>query len=169
MYLKGFYFDLSLLLGFSILNILVVTFLLVPTVRIYYLDPKIRWWEAFPRYSVDINAELEGFGKTKIHDISKSGIFVEAIDEIREGDIIPILFEVMGIHYKLTGKVIAFFDKGNIKGIGVQFFGLTRTDKKMVSTLIKSFEKAGVERRPAKRNYKDELTVLFARVFKIFS
>ena len=161
MYLKGHYLDLSFLLGFSILNILVVTFLLVPAVRIYYVDPKIRWWEAFPRYNVGLDAVLEGFGATKVHDMSKSGVFAEAIDGVNEGDIVPLIFSYDGQEYKLNGKTVAFFQKGPIKGMGIQFFGLDTKDKKMVSRLIKTWEKVGIDRRPAKRNYFKEFIVWF--------
>ena len=166
MYLRGHYFDLALLLGFSILNILVVTFLLVPAVRIYYTDPKLRWWEAFPRYAVNIAAKLEGFGATKIHDMSKSGVFVDAKEGLKEGDILPLSFETNGNRYKLNGKVIAFFSKGAINGMGIQFFGISNHDKKVIARLIRSWEKEGVSRRPAKRNYRDEIYSTIKKIFK---
>lgn len=164
MYAKGLYLDLSLLLGFAILNILVVTFLLIPAVRIYYIDPKLRWWEAYPRFSVNLKAYFEGFGETLIHDMSKSGVFVTAIPSLKEGDIIPISFESNGESFKLEGRVVAFFKKGAIDGMGLQFFGLDFKRKRQLAHLIRGWEKQGIERRPARRNYllevKQQLTSL---------
>lgn len=165
MFKKGLYLQLSGFVLFTLLNILVVIFVLVPAVRVYYMDPKLRWWEAFPRYSVNLKALLEGFGETIIHDMSKSGIFVEAQDGIKEGDIIPVEFTANDQEFKLSGKVVAFFQKGDIKGMGIQFFGLELAEKRKLAKLIKAWDKEGIPRRPAKRNYIVETKTWFKRLF----
>lgn len=164
MFKRGFYLELFIFISFTILNVLVVTFLLVPAIRIYYTDPKLRWWEAFPRYSIDLKAILEGLGETIIHDISKSGIFVDAQEGIKEGDLIPIKFSYHDQEYNLEGKVVAFFKKGEIDGMGIQFYELDRKSKRKLRQLITIWEKEDVPRRPAKRHYISEAKQWFKRL-----
>jgi len=167
MYLNGHFIDLAVLLGFTLLNILVVSFILVPAVRIYYTDPKLRWWEAHPRYNVKLECELEGFGESHIHDMSKSGVFVSNIDGGPSvGDIVPIKFTENDDEYKLNGKVIAFFKKGDIDGIGIQFFANSRDKVKDIKKLIKKWERSGVNRRPKRRDYLSELKNLPVKFMK---
>lgn len=64
-----------------IFNIGLVGYFLVPAVRKVYFDPRLRWWEALPRYSADFKAFiLNGDQKVEAYvgNFSQSGMFVKS-------------------------------------------------------------------------------------------
>ena len=72
-----------------VLNIGVVVYFLVPSVRKFYEDSTMRWWESAVRYDFELDCELialeDKTGKrAKVHtkNLSRSGMFFESDDEL---------------------------------------------------------------------------------------
>jgi hypothetical protein len=73
-------FNLPNLLFAYALNLGIVTYFLLPAVREVYFNPRLRWWEAKPRYSVNLASEVEcstGPRKSVVTNISEGGAFVK--------------------------------------------------------------------------------------------
>ncbi|MCB9060487.1 MAG: PilZ domain-containing protein [Halobacteriovoraceae bacterium] len=165
---NGAYLLFAFFILFFVLNCLVVVYLLVPAVRIAYLDPSIRWWESHPRYTKEIPCSVNESFKTRILNISRSGVFVEKSPEFVKGDIVEIEFESFEYKLKLKAKVIHNFSVNGINGFGLQFEvdSMTASDKKNVKALIRKLDESGAPRRPEKRN---EFLAFFSWLSILFS
>ena len=72
---------LPIILAYS-LNLIIVTYFLVPAVRKVYFDPRLRWWETLPRYSCNILANVNDQGKEftgQISNFSEAAFFSNPI------------------------------------------------------------------------------------------
>lgn len=77
-------FQLPALIGFFMINFFVVGYFLIPGVRSVYFNPRLRWWEAAPRYVVETPAEIiTHLGRhcyCHIRNISRGGAAIEFVD-----------------------------------------------------------------------------------------
>ncbi len=146
-------------IGFGLLNIAMVTYLLLPAVRIAYLDPRIRWWEAKPRYSAHIPCEIDGKIQSTVRNISQSGVFITAdIDLPIDSDInlefilnaAPTTFDI-----KSRAKVVYKFMVDGHEGYGARFTELSPDNKRLMKSMIKHLEKSHCQRRPPHRHLSD--------------
>lgn len=152
LFLMGNYALLSMWILFLMLNISVVAYLLLPAVRIAYLDPKVRWWEAKPRYQIDIPCKINEEVDAKILNISETGVFVQENGKLEDKSEIKIKFDFEDLGFDFTAEVVHKFAIDNISGYGIQFKDLNSSDKRKIKKLTKIFEKKKVPRRPPKRN-----------------
>lgn len=102
---------LTFLVMVTALNLTVVAYFLVPAVRLAYMDPNLRWWEALPRYRVNFPAKLTQLPIEKlgvhIRDISEGGVLL-AIHPRAELDLtqpLDITFNFEIYDFKLSGDV----------------------------------------------------------------
>jgi hypothetical protein len=148
--------------GFSLLSIIVCGYFLLPAIRLAYFDPRIRWWEANPRYEkelpVKINKNLDG----KILNFSESGIFLNHNLVIELDSVVNLEITYHGIEIKVPGRVIYHFNQLPKIGYGVQFVldSTYRQERKKIHQIVKLLEKEDVPRRPKKRTLK---TLLYWR------
>jgi hypothetical protein len=133
---------------FSILNILylgfglvVVSYFLIPQVRRVYFDPRVRWWENQPRYTVRQEALISilgesqpGIGKTLaciVEDLSEGGCFVsvdkEGIAEVPSR--VQLELKLCGLAYTLSGRVLHKTQRGDRFFFGTQFEFSTPDEK----------------------------------------
>lgn len=147
---------------FGVLNVFVVGYLLLPAVRIAYMEPRIRWWEAKPRYSVNIKSILDDQTKAEVKNISKSGVFMATHENLAIDSEVDVeftfaapLISAKEFHIKLKVLVLHKFFVDNIEGYGAKYIGLTAGNKFLINALIKCLEKSDVERRPPRRNISD--------------
>jgi len=141
---------------FGILNLAIVSYLLIPAVRLAYVDPRIRWWEAEPRYSVSMDCMIDNKTPGKIKNISTKGVFITTDRDLRINSNTRIAFKFIApsLDLNLNVKVVVrhkFTIKGT-EGYGVQFVGLTKDNKHFINALVKFMEKSRVDRRPPRRN-----------------
>lgn len=149
----------SSFISFAILNLVIVSYLLLPAVRIAYLDPRIRWWEAEPRYSVNLDCKVNNQTAGIIKNISSSGVFI-AIDsdlEINSTVALEFKFSAPSMEFMIRSRVAVLhkFTINNIEGYGAQFSGITKGDKHLIKSIIKYLEKSKTVRRPPRRNVGD--------------
>jgi hypothetical protein len=77
---------LVLLFVFSC-NTVIVGYFLLPVVREFYFNPRLRWWETSPRYNFEVPAEVrwvQGHFSGRIKNISQSGLYFQSETEISE-------------------------------------------------------------------------------------
>lgn len=89
--------SLGMLIAVSAVNLLLVAYLLLPSVREIFLNPSIRWWEHAPRYIVNWPATVlknESDKKCHLNDVSIGGASLEmAPGNIARGDIVYLKFQ----------------------------------------------------------------------------
>ena len=155
---------LSFFIFFGTLNIIVVSYLLLPAVRIAYLDPRIRWWEAKPRYTVSIECEINKQAAGTIRNISKSGVFIATNNELPINSEIHLDFTAISplnksrhFHIQINAIVLHKFKINNHEGYGIRYSTPDHKNRLLMNSMIKHFEKSNFERRPARRNIIDLL------------
>lgn len=150
---------LTLFSLFGVLNLAIVSYLLLPAVRIAYLDPAIRWWEAKPRYSVNIDCQVNHQNMATIKNISASGVFILADSElpINSNLELKFRFSASAMDYNITANVIVLhkFSINGIEGYGSRFVGLSTSNQRLVKSMLKYLEKTNTMRRPPRRNMGD--------------
>jgi hypothetical protein len=146
-------------IGFGLLNIAVVTYLLLPAVRIAYLDPRIRWWEAKPRYSANIPCEIDGKIQSTVRNISLSGVFITTEMDLPIGSDVNLEFILNDAPAKFDIKsranVVHKFIVDGHEGFGARFTELSPDNKRLIKSMIKYLDKSNCQRRPPRRNFSD--------------
>lgn len=150
--------SLPLISLFIVLNISVVTYFLIPAVRVAYMDPKLRWWESKTRYKVDMNAKFEdesGIHDIKLSDIAEGGAYVLSdmnTDLKRHG---YISFTHLNFSLKIEGEIV-YFGKPGVSEFGFKFNNLDPKTNKDIKKLMRAIKKQGAEStRPTDIWYKD--------------
>jgi hypothetical protein len=124
-------FPISLIAGMTALNLIVVGYFLLPAVRLAYMDPKVRWWEAKPRYLVDfVGKALQGHRSTdlKVSNISEGGLFVTVANKVatlESSEPVQVEFDFLGTPYSLVGQIRHHSSGATEARYGVQFAELT--------------------------------------------
>jgi hypothetical protein len=135
------------------LNLGVVLYFFIPSVRFVYLNQRVRWWEAKPRYFVPI-PESRG----KIENLSIRGAMIQSTVKMANGDVVPVEFEHAGFKVKAKGEIVragAGLNPGTYE-YGVQFVSLDSESRRAMRHLIHHLEKSGVTRRPERiRTFQD--------------
>ncbi len=97
------------LILFYFVNIMVVGYFLLPTVRKIYFDPRMRWWETKPRYQTDFQCHVEHEGKqhwVEIKNISEGGVFLETPLEFPLGSPLKLFFRDPQGVLNLSGTIV---------------------------------------------------------------
>ena len=160
LYLTSQFLLLGFFILFGILNITVVSYLLLPAVRIAYLDPRIRWWEAKPRYSVDIECKVNDKPIGRIKNLSESGVFISTHEDLPIDSIIKLEYTLEtvdsnAIKICTQAHIIHKFTINSSEGYGIQYTDLPHSTKHFIHSKIKYLEKAGYDRRPPRRHITD--------------
>jgi len=146
---------------FGLLNLTIVTYLLIPAVRIAYVDPKIRWWESDPRYSVNIDCIIDNNITGQIKNISIGGVFIKTNNNLEIDSNARLIFKFQTPssknHINTKIRVLHKFRINNIDGYGVLFVDLSKDNKYLLKSIIKFLDRSNVERRPPRRNLKSLL------------
>lgn len=141
-------FPLWLLVALYVLDIGLVSYFLLPQVRITYFDSRVRWWENHPRYWMQACAKLqlmERIAEAEIDNISVGGAYILTKDSFEIGDCIRIQFKVLANEYDVNGEVV---HKGRGSGgYGVRFVHTPETLETM-ERLTCAMEVLKVPRRP---------------------
>jgi hypothetical protein len=162
-------FPIYLIVGLTVLNLLVVTYFLLPAVRIAYLDPKVRWWEAKPRFLVDWKGKAVQ-GKHNIDvtvsNISEGGMFFQTSSKSASLSIeepIRVDFEFLNVPFSLPGR-IRHYSAGS--KYGVQFTDLTSEQKKNLKTSARAIAKLDYPRQGLSENPFESFTNWFKTLVK---
>lgn len=143
--LRGFEFFLTVILP-MLINILYVSYILLPKVRAPYYDPRLRWWETKPRYvfSTDLkitynNEAVEG----KMTNVSEGGLFAIIPTMIEPNSMIDVGFDVLGNHVDLKAKIV--YRKPDGTSYGLQFASLSGDQKKSIKKIIAKLDEGKYE------------------------
>lgn len=147
---------------FIILNVTVVSYLLIPAVRIAYLDPRIRWWEAKPRYSISIEGKVDNHPIGTIKNISESGVFLATQKDLAIDSEIDLQFTFTmpldppnEFEINLKASVLHKFTIDKHEGYGISYINLNSGNTHLIHSMIKALETSNVKRRPPRRNIID--------------
>ena len=144
---------------FGIINLTIVSYLLLPAVRVAYLNSNIRWWEAKPRYTVNIDCRLNNQTAATIKNISMSGVFISTENDLPINSNIELEFKFsvpsIALNIKSNVLVLHKFSINGIEGYGARFLDISKSNKRHVKTMIKYLEKSNTMRRPPRRNIGD--------------
>lgn len=147
-------YSLTMLIVVNLVNLAVVSYFLLPKVRIPYFNPKIRWWESKPRYRVSLDADImsDAAGeacprcqKGSICDISEGGIFLASAEALKLGESVFISFTIHHRKVSVHGKVVHQGRPG-VRGYGVQFTELNRDERRSLREAVRGLELLGYER-----------------------
>ena len=124
-------FNFLLLMGILAVDVLAVAYFVVPAVRQVYFDPRLRWWEAAPRYIFSNPVTLNDNEGGSIKNISEGGLFVLSALESKEGDLIKLKWAFEGVSFEVNGKIVFKSARSNFEGFGVQFEHTSLTSKQL--------------------------------------
>lgn len=111
---------LILLLVVLIVDLLVVAYFVVPSVQKVYFDPRMRWWEAAPRYHFNHMGTVNG-EKGFIKSISQGGLFLTSAPDLREGSTVDLAWSYQGQDVSVKGEVVYKRSAGDMPGYGIKF------------------------------------------------
>jgi hypothetical protein len=135
------------------MNLAMICYFLLPSVRNVYLKPSLRWWEQKPRYLVDVAIDIQGknsFGPGKIKNISEGGAMIETSLDFSRGDIFKITFEMF--QKKFTAEAQVIF-KG-FDGFGTFFTEVTPSQNEL-NKLMDQLAVQGFPLRTERPNLKE--------------
>jgi len=155
--------DLSLMTAVLLMNLILIAYFLLPTVRAAYFDSSVRWWEAKYRYKIEMDAEVTSNGKQvrgKISDISEGGIFVTTDGPIDVSPELHIKINYLTLNFQMQGKIVR--EKKNEAneseyGYGIEFCEIPRENQKRLNKLIQALELLEIPRRPKRRDWESDL------------
>jgi hypothetical protein len=161
----SFYLDLShwmmsatifptlLVISTHVVNLMAVSYLLIPAVWSLYVNPKFAWWRSKPRYLLSHIGDLKGghgFTSCRVLDISKGGAFVESDALLQSQDEVALSFNYSGLPFLARGKIMHRKprEEGGF-GYGVEFGPLSRESKKVLNQIITSLKRMKLEQVPS--------------------
>ena len=153
MYVGGEYFLLAFITIVIALHILIIVYLLFSSIKLLYLDPRLRWWECVPRYKTTIPCNIEGKEDSEILNISVAGAFVVYSKNFQLGEILRLTFAPLTNQISISAKIIHSFTVDENKGYGIKFIDLSIDDKNELKKMVHMFEIRGIERRPPKFHF----------------
>lgn len=129
-----------------VFNIVVVSYFLIPSVKTTYYEPRVRWWEAKPRYVVSGDAHMEIDNQKldgKVTNISEGGVFFVTGKGIEIDSVGQLEFEVN--KSKLQFKAKAIFKAGETFSYGMKFEKLDASQAKALKDIIKELKESKAE------------------------
>lgn len=96
----------AFLLFVVVADLLAVAYFVVPSVKKVYFDPRLRWWEAAPRYNFDHNVIVNKAVSAYVKNISYGGLFMTFPEPLEEAQTLELTWDYEGVSYKVTGNVV---------------------------------------------------------------
>ena len=154
--------SLVVLVLIVIIDVLVVAYFVVPSVQSIYFDPRMRWWEAAPRYNFNNEGTLNE-QSAYITMLSQGGLLLTSPASLNENDQVHVAFSYEGQAVKVPGVVLYKINRQGQKGYGIRFEHTTETQKQ-VRTAVDSLHRKNMivaERMPGPE---DSFTVWFKKL-----
>ncbi|MBT7611528.1 MAG: PilZ domain-containing protein [Bacteriovoracaceae bacterium] len=127
-------------------NVYLVSYFLIPSVKTTYYEPKIRWWEASPRYIVDLSTKIylgDEFIIGRTCNISNGGALLDAGSIITIGKDVRLEFELNNQAFSIDAKSI--FKAPHAHFYGFQFQNISRQLKKDLEFQMMCLKDIGCE------------------------
>ncbi len=132
--------NLIFLIVLLVIDLLAVAYFVVPAVRNVYLDPRLRWWEAAPRFTFEHAVEINGSNESgQIRNISEGGLFAMSMINLKEGDTAKLVWNFNSTVYEVTGKIVYKTARSRSEGFGIQFAHTPESQKqiKMLCSMLR--------------------------------
>lgn len=97
-----FLFLLFVIIG----DLLVVAYFVVPSVQKVYFDPRLRWWEAAPRFNFDQDVLVNKAVSAFVRNISYGGLFMKFPGDLVEAQTVELSWDYEGVPYTVMGNVV---------------------------------------------------------------
>lgn len=133
---------LILLLVVLIVDFLVVAYFVVPSVQRVYFDPRMRWWEAAPRFHFNHAGMVNG-SRAFIKSISLGGLFLSSAPDLSEGAVVDLSWSYEGQDVALKGEVVYKMSSGDMSGYGIRFQHAGESEKQL-KTLVGKLRSEGL-------------------------
>jgi hypothetical protein len=136
-------------------NIVLVSYFLLPAVRAAYFNPRLRWWESKPRFRIDIPGALKfetesepgsRFQSVHVTDISEGGVFILAESKLMLGQKVSLTFALHHVKVAPIGKVV-HQGRGGALGYGIQFTEMEVVEHRALKRAIQGLRMLGYEER----------------------
>lgn len=127
----------------TVVNFALVTYFLLPAVRIAYLNPRLRWWESKIRFNVNLPLAIIFQAReieSVVSNISEGGVFCKTPEVFPLQEQVSLAFRDQGFNFELTGKVV--FKRQDQSGYGIEFVSLRPLDRKNLKKYTKILERA---------------------------
>lgn len=111
-------------------DVLVVAYFVVPSVQKIYFDPRLRWWEAAPRYNFNHSGQVNGVAAF-LKNLSQGGLFMTEGPTLHENDQVDISWNYQGQDIKVQGLVAYANPHPKMLGYGVRFQHTPETQKQV--------------------------------------
>jgi hypothetical protein len=161
------YSQIAIALSITILNIVVVTYFLVPVVFRSFSDYSLHWWKQKKRFlfkvPVQISQNEQSF-EGQIVNISESGVFISSAKELYLDSVADIAFSYEELNFKLKIK-LAYLGPDK-KSCGAQFVELTRDHSKKLLKLTLLLRKKGLISEREEMSRFHELSLWLKRLLK---
>lgn len=130
-----------------LMNILVVLYVLIPSVRNIYFDRRMRWWEIKPRYQCDYRVQWKFEDNDVVHpgvvgNISQNGLFLKSDIYPRDEDMVEIKVAIDDQQEAEFKGQVVFHKAANKLGFGVKF-SHTKESLKQSTEITQKLEKQG--------------------------
>lgn len=125
------------------INLVCVSYLLLPEVRVAYFDKRLHWWETRPRYlmSTEVLAIIDKKEvKGKTTNISEGGMFIILPQAVDAGTTLELKFVLLGTEFKVNAKVV--YASADGVSHGVQFIDLMAFQERELAETMKILARA---------------------------
>lgn len=131
-----------------------MAYLALPSVRRLFFDRRVRWWESQPRYLIQKPTRIYSAEHTEdessfigeIVDLSVGGALLQSDKNWAMHDKIKIQFEAEGSSFELKGQIV-YMHPMKKDSAGIQFYSLTRKDRKKLKELVSALQDQGIQER----------------------
>jgi hypothetical protein len=144
-----------------------IAYLLLPAVRVAYLDRKLRWWENKPRYYVKVAAKVTNEKRkfaASILNISEGGVFLVTDRDLEMQDKLTIESEAFPTDLTLVGVVTHHSVQSGERGYGVRFSLGEKAHSKLLA-YIGDLRQKGVPSTLIRRDWISEIKELAEDIF----
>ncbi len=150
-----------------ILNSLFVYFILIPNVRMAYLNPKLRWWESKPRFIINKEAKviIDSEEQTvTVSNISEGGVFVISEKEIDMTKELELHLDILEFSLKIKAKTV--YQIPNKFSYGLQFNLSDSSTVSFVKKCMKSLRKNNYPETRVQEEWKKDFSKWFITLLK---
>lgn len=158
--------NLTLFAAFTVIDLALVTYFLIPAVRSLYFDPRLRWWEASPRFRANRPGRWrsgENGGDGELVNFSAGGLFFKSAQVPGDNALVDISFADGGRERNFSGHVI-HHSKQNLAGFGVKFDRSSQQAKE-AADFVRKLDAEGMMITDRLPGPEDSLAAWLKRVF----
>ncbi|HLD99962.1 MAG TPA: PilZ domain-containing protein [Bdellovibrionota bacterium] len=153
------------LFGLTLINVAIVAYFALPSVRTPFFNRRLRWWESKPRYRMEIPAVLEsdrGQTKCSLMNLSLGGGFIKSAKTLDTTAKSKLRFAIFNQTILVEARPVYRRARGT-RGYGLEFVH-TPESKQTIGRIMQGLALAGVkqsEQQNVWASFKDWVTALF--------